>query len=65
MKRLFDPTKSLFAAWVWLYDIDRYWTERMPTMHPTQPEAVPFYYASVRFRWSRRAPDRCPFIRRQ
>jgi hypothetical protein len=67
MKRLFNPTKSHFAAWVWLYDIDRRWTERMPTMHPTQPEVVPLYYASVRFRWSRRAPDRCPcpFTRRQ
>jgi ankyrin repeat protein len=47
MKRLFDPAKPHFAAWVWLYDIDRYWTERMPTMHPTQPEAVPLYYASL------------------
>ena len=47
MKRLFDPTKPHFAAWVWLYDIDRNWTERMPTMHPMQPEAVPLYYASL------------------
>src|SRR5580698_4862639 len=47
MKRLFDPAKPHFAAWVWLYNIDRYWTERMPTMHPTQPEAVPLYYASL------------------
>jgi ankyrin repeat protein len=47
MKRLFDPTEPHFAAWVWLYDIDRYWTERMPTIHPTQPEAAPLYYASL------------------
>src|SRR6266852_4824151 len=47
MKGLFDPTKPHFAAWVWLYDIDRYWTERMPTMYPTRPEAVPLYYASL------------------
>ena len=47
MKHLFDLAKPHFAAWVWLYDIDRYWTERMPTMHPTQPEAVPLYYASL------------------
>ena len=47
MKRLFDPTKPHFAAWVWLYDIDCYWTERMPTMHPTRPKAVPLYYASL------------------
>src|SRR6202008_3887597 len=25
MKHLFDPAKSYFAAWVWLYDIDRSW----------------------------------------
>jgi hypothetical protein len=65
MGRLFDPGQPHFAAWAWLYDIDRYWTERMPTMHPTQPEAGPLYYASVRFRWFRRAPDRCPFRGRQ
>jgi len=29
MERLFDPTKSHFAAWVWLYDIDRHWVEPM------------------------------------
>ena len=47
MKCLFDPAKPHFAAWVWLYDIDRYWTDRMPTIHPTQPEAMPLYYASL------------------
>src|SRR5580658_344156 len=47
MGRLFDPGQPHFAAWAWLYDIDRYWTERMPTMHPTQPEAGPLYYASL------------------
>jgi ankyrin repeat protein len=47
MKHLFDPTKPHFAAWVWLYDIDRYWTECMLTMHPTQPEAMPLYCASL------------------
>ena len=29
MERLFDPAKSHFAAWVWLYDIDRYWIDPM------------------------------------
>src|SRR6266849_443595 len=47
MERLFDPAQPHFAAWLWLYDIDRYWTERMPTTHPTQPEAGPLYYASL------------------
>src|SRR6266849_6547418 len=47
MKRLFDPAKPHFVAWVWQYDIDRYWAERMPTMHPTEPEAVPLYNAPL------------------
>ena len=47
MKRLFDPSKPHFAAWVWLFDIDRYWTEPMSTIHPTPPEAMPIYYASL------------------
>ena len=47
MERLFDPAKPHFAAWVWLYDIDRHWIEPMSEMHPTRPEAAPLYYASV------------------
>ena len=47
MERLFDPTKSHFAAWVWLYDIDRHWMEPTSTIHPTRPEAGPLYYASL------------------
>jgi Ankyrin repeats (3 copies) len=47
MKRLFDPARPHLAAWIWLYDIDRYWKERMPTLHPMQPEAGPLYYASL------------------
>ena len=47
MERLFDPTKSHFVAWVWLYDIDRHWLEPMSTIHPTRPEAGPLYYASL------------------
>jgi Ankyrin repeats (3 copies) len=47
MGRLFDPARPHFAAWVWLYDVDRYWTEPMSTIHPTRPEAVPLYYASL------------------
>src|SRR6266436_106676 len=47
MKRLFDLAKPYFAAWVWLYDIDRHWTEPMSTIHPMRPEAVPLYYASL------------------
>src|SRR6266566_935933 len=47
MERLFDPARPHFAAWVWLYDIDHYWTEPMFTTHPTRPEAAPLYYASL------------------
>ena len=47
MGRLFDPERPHFAAWVWLYDIDHYWIESMSTPHPTRPEAVPLYYASL------------------
>jgi ankyrin repeat protein len=47
MERLFDPTKSHFPAWVWLYDLDRHWIEPMSTIHPTRPEAGPLYYASL------------------
>src|SRR6266849_1173634 len=47
MERLFDPERFHIAAWVWLYDIDRYWVEPMSTAHPTQPEAGPIYYASL------------------
>jgi len=47
MERLFDPAKPHFAAWVWLHDVDRYWIEPMSTTHPTPPEAVPLYNASL------------------
>ncbi len=47
LERLFDPTKPHFAAWVWLYDIDRDWEESMPTIQPSRPKAVPLYYASL------------------
>ena len=47
MERLFDPAKPHFAAWVWLHDIDHHWIEPMSKIHPTRPEAVPLYYASL------------------
>jgi ankyrin repeat protein len=47
MERLFDPARPHFAAWVWLYDVDRHWTEPMSTTHPMQPEAAPLNYASL------------------
>ena len=47
MERLFDSAKPHFAAWVWIYDIDRHWVEPMSKIHPTRPEAVPLYYAAL------------------
>src|SRR6266403_1876410 len=47
MERLFDSAKPHFAAWIWLYDIDHYWVDPMSEIRPTQPEAVPLYYASL------------------
>src|SRR6266478_7405709 len=47
MERLFDPARPHFAAWVWLYDVDHHWIGPMSTKHPTGPEAVPLYYASL------------------
>src|ERR1700747_157624 len=47
MKRLFDGTRPHFAAWVWIYDIDFPSREIMFTAHPTPPEAVPLYYATL------------------
>jgi ankyrin repeat protein len=47
MERLFNTAMPQFAAWVWLHDIDHHWIESMPTIHPTQPEAMPLYYASL------------------
>jgi ankyrin repeat protein len=47
MERLFDPDRPYFATWVWIYDIDRPWKGSMATVHPTQPEAKPLYYAAL------------------
>jgi hypothetical protein len=47
MERLFDPAKPHFAAWVWLHDIDHHWVEPMQQIRPTEPEAMPLYYASL------------------
>ena len=46
-KRLFDPEKPHFAAWIWLYDIDRDWREPMSEMYPTRPAAGPLYYSTM------------------
>ena len=47
IKGLFDATKPHFAAWVWIYDIDFPYRGIMFTSHPTTPETVPLYYATL------------------
>ena len=47
MEPLFDSTKSHFATWVWIYDIDYPFREVMFAEHPTPPRAVPLYYVTL------------------
>jgi hypothetical protein len=47
MEHLFDPDRSHFATWVWIYNIDRPWQGYMVTAQPMQPEAKPLYYAAL------------------
>ena len=47
MERLFNPTKSHFAAWIRLYNIDCQWTDPMSKTYPTRLEAEPLYYAAL------------------
>jgi hypothetical protein len=46
IERLFNPSNPYLAAWVWIYDVDRY--VRGPlAKHPSPPEATALYYASL------------------
>src|SRR6267154_3319934 len=47
MEQLFDPAKPHFSTWVWIYDIDHKFREIMYEAHPTPPDAVPLYYATL------------------
>ena len=47
MECLFDSAEPQFAIWVWIYDIDYPFRGVMFTHHPTPPEAVPLYYATL------------------
>jgi hypothetical protein len=47
MERLFDPARSHFATWVWIYDIDHPFREIMSAPYPTLPRAVSLYYATL------------------
>ena len=47
MECLFDVDKPHFAAWLWIYNEDR-WGSSMSTMRPEKPEmARPLYYAAM------------------
>ena len=44
---LFDPAKPHFSTWVWIHDIDYPLRPIMLGRHPTSPETVPLYYATL------------------
>jgi len=47
IKCLFDADKPHFMTWLWIYNEDRYESDRsMSTERPEEPEAVPLYYAA-------------------
>ena len=47
MKLLFDRNRPHFAAWVWIYDIDRGSRRSMDSETPLQPNAPPIYSATL------------------
>jgi len=47
MDRLFDKNKPHLAAWIWLYDVENCQRRDQLSPHPTQPDAVPLYYAAL------------------
>ena len=44
---LFDRNKPHLAAWIWLYDVETCRRRDQLSPHPTQPDAVPLYYAAL------------------
>src|SRR5258707_1081619 len=47
MKCLFDPSRPHFTNWVWICDIDAPSRPILFAPRPTQPRAVPLYYATL------------------
>jgi ankyrin repeat protein len=45
MDCLFDKNKPHFAAWLWLYDVEKCRRRWRLSLHPMQPDTVPLYYA--------------------
>ena len=46
MKQLFDPNKSHFAIWVWIFD-PATWRRVQRAETPSQPRGTPLHYAAV------------------
>ncbi|KAH9955431.1 ankyrin repeat-containing domain protein, partial [Russula dissimulans] len=47
MECLFDKDKPHFAAWLWVYNVDRSRKRHKYVAHPERPEASPLYYAAL------------------
>jgi hypothetical protein len=47
LRRLFDPQRPIFKAWLWLHDIDNPTRGRMVTDSPEDPPASTLYYAAL------------------
>ena len=47
LRRLFDPQRPIFKAWLWLHDIDNPTRGRMVTDSPQDPPASTLYYAAL------------------
>ena len=47
LRRLFDPQRPIFKAWLWLHDIDNPTRGRMVTDAPVDPPASTLYYAAL------------------
>ena len=46
MEHLFDPKKSHFGTWMWIYEVD--WRfQRNLAGRPSRPQATPLYYAAL------------------
>jgi len=45
IKRLFDPRKSHFATWIWIYDLDSGYY--LTTKSPPPPSTSPLYFAAL------------------
>jgi hypothetical protein len=46
LRRLFDPKRPIFKAWLWLHDIDNPTRGRMVTETPEEPNVSTLYYAA-------------------